>query len=52
MKAFGQNWESDILSIERSTRVAMKNLLQCVISDIIRTSEKEEVKSETEALVR
>lgn len=38
LKSFGQNWESDILSIERSTRIGMKNLLQCVISDIIRTS--------------
>ena len=42
LKAFGQNWESDILSIERGTRVAMKNLLQCVITDIIGAAEKEE----------
>ena len=52
LKAFGQNWESDILSIERSTRVAMKNLLQCVITDIIQAAEREADASEKEKLVR
>ena len=35
LKNFGQSWESDIITIEKSTRVGMKNLLECVISDII-----------------
>ena len=35
LKNFGQSWESDIIAIEKSTRIGMKNLLECVISDII-----------------
>ncbi len=38
LKNFGKNWESDILSIEKSTRVGIKNLLECVITDIIHSN--------------
>jgi hypothetical protein len=39
LKNFGKNWESDILSIEKSTRVGIKNLLECVITDIIQSNQ-------------
>jgi hypothetical protein len=51
LKSFGQNWESDILSIERSTRIGIKNLLQCVIIDIIHSSEAEEDSKDKEAII-
>jgi hypothetical protein len=38
LKNFGKNWESDILSIEKSTRIGIKNLLECVITDIIQSN--------------
>lgn len=52
LKSFGQNWESDILSIERSTRVGIKNLLQCVIIDIIKTAKEEDDSTEKDQLVK
>ena len=52
LKAFGQNWESDIISIERATRVGIKNLLQCVIIDIIKTAENEEESTEKDKIVK
>lgn len=38
MKNFGKNWESDILSIDKSTRTVIKSLLECVISDIMKSN--------------
>ena len=38
LKNFGKNWESDILSIERSTRTVIKSLLECVVSDIMKSN--------------
>ncbi len=48
LKNFGKNWESDILSIEKSTRVGIKNLLECVISDIIQSNNLNNELEETE----
>ena len=52
LKSFGQNWEADILSIERSTRIGIKNLLQCVIIDIIKTAATEDESGEKDKLVK
>lgn len=38
MKSFGQNWESDIMNIDKSTRTVTKCLLQCAITDIIKSN--------------
>lgn len=36
LKNFGKNWDSDIVSHEKSTRSVTKSLLSCVVSDIIK----------------
>ncbi len=38
LEIFGMEWESDLVALERSSRVSIKNLMECVITDIIETS--------------
>ena len=47
LKNFGQNWDADILSIEKSTRSVIKSLLDCVVSDIIKSASLNQELEET-----
>lgn len=48
LQNFGKNWDSDLVSIEKSTRIVTKSLLNCVVSDIIKSDKLNERSFSTE----